>query len=350
MGLEHERLLSLIDFAKESAKLKGSPVCDAANHLFHEYEHGLKGLPGLHFNTGAEDEEIWLRVDRLRESSAPAPKKPLLALWLEVSNNPAKEPTLKGAVEFSKLLDAGFVELETDRDSVDTKRLVLLQDFVQAPEVETQLKAYITTQWTLWAAEEKKRRRNIQLYGKLFTLKQQLEGSITDAQVEVAWGVGIAVWNMGGTKVSYPLISRLVDISVNETTMAIEIRPREAEARLEIDIYSAADNPGTAELEKAYKDFIAKSTQTFSPFDSGTFDGILRTAVACLDSKGVYWPSETASDDRKLPTASDELKVTDTWVLLARPRSKNLFVQDLERFKNDLENDAASNLPRLRTH
>ncbi|MDO9046545.1 MAG: AAA family ATPase [Methylobacter sp.] len=346
LGQEHERLLSLIEFAQASAKLKGNPVCEASRHEFCEYEHNLQGLPGLYFNAGGEEDEIWLVVDRLRETSAPAPNNRLLELWLEVSNNPTKEPILKVAVEFSKLLDAGFVELKEGHDPVDIRRLVLLHDFEYASEVESQLKVYITIQWTPWAAEEKKRRSNIQLYGKLFTLKQQLEGSINDAQVEVAWGIGMAVWNMGKTKVCYPLISRLVDISVNEESMAIEIRPCDVEARLELDIYTAADNSGTAALEKAHKDFVAKTTQTFSPFDSGTFDGILRSAVACLDSKGIYWSAETTADDRKLPAVSEELKITDTWVLLARPRSKNLFVQDLERFKNDLENETAFILPK----
>lgn len=345
MGLQHERLLSLIDFAKESAKLKGRPVCDATSHAFCEYEHNLQGLPGLHFNTGGEDDEVWLRIDRLRESNAPAPKNPLLAMWLEVSNSPSKEPTLKGAVELSKLVDAGFVELKEQDKGIDVNKLVLLENFVQALEVEVQHKIYVSTHWMPWAVEERKRRNTIQLYGKLFTLKQQLEGSITDAQVEVAWGVGIVVWNMGGKKISYPLLSRLVDISVNETTMAIEIRPRDVEARLEIDIYTAADNPGTAELEKAYREFIANSTQTFSPFNNSTFEGVLRTAVACLDSKGVYWPCERAADDRKLPATSEGLKLTDTWVLLARPRSNNLFVQDLERFKTDIDGELEGNLP-----
>lgn len=345
MSIEHNRLLSLIDFAKETAKLKASPVCDAANHPFYEYEHSLQGLPGVHFNAGGEEDEVWLRVDRLRESTAPAAKNPLLAVWLEVSNSPIKEPTLKGGVELSKLLESGLVKPEDENEPADIKQLVLLDDFEHSSEVQAQFKYYINTQWTPWAEEEKRRRRTIQLYGKLFMLKQQLDGSITDSQVELAWGVGIAVWSMGGTKVSYPLITQLADINVNEASMAIEVRPRNIEARLEIDVYTAADNPGAAELEKTYKDFISKSTQTLSPFDSGTFDGILRTAVACLDSRGVYWPTETTADDRKIPAISDGLKVTDTWVLLARPRSKNLFVQDLERFKSDLEKGVVNNLP-----
>ena len=335
MTLEHERLSSLIDFAKESAKLKGSPISDVTRYSFYEYEHNLKELLGLHFNAGGDEDEIWLTVDRLHESKAPKTDQLLLGLWLKASNDPSKEPSLKNSVEFSTLLDAGFVKPNAQNDSMD-KHLVDLQDFEQADEVKSQLKAYKALEWLPWAVEEKKRRQNIHLYGNLFMLKQQLEGSITDSQVEIAWGVGMCVWNMRNNKVCHPLITRLVDITINEISMAIEIRPRNVEAQLELDIYTAVDNLGTPELEKAYKDFTEKITQTFSPFDSGTFDGILRSAVACLDSKGIYWPTKNTADDRKLPSASEELKITDTWVLISRPRSKNSFVQDLERFKKTL--------------
>ena len=332
MTLEHERLSSLIDFAKESAKLKGSPICDVTRYSFYEYEHNLKELPGLHFNAEGYEDEIWLTVDRLHKSNAPTTNQALLGLWLKVSNDPSKEPTLKNSVEFSTLLGAGFVKPNAQNDSMD-KHLVDLQNFEQADEVKSQLKAYKALEWLPWAVEEKKRRQNIELYGNLFMLKQQLE----DSQVEIAWGVGMCVWNMGNNKVCHPLITRLVDITINEISMAIEIRPRNVESQLELDIYTAVDNLGTPELEKAYKDFTGKITQTFSPFDSGTFDEILRYATACLDSKGIYWPTKTTADDRKLPSASEELKITDTWVLISRPRSKNSFIQDLERFKKNIE-------------
>jgi len=341
MTLEHERLSSLIEFAKESAKLRGSPVCNVTSYPFHEYEHTLKEIPGLHFNAGGDEDEVWLTVDRLHESKAPKTDQVLLGLWLKVSNDPSKEPSLKNSVEFSTLLDAGFIKPNVQSNSLDRMSLVSLQAFDQADEVTSQFKVYKTLQWMPWAAEEKKRRHNIQLYGNLFTLKQQLEGSITDSQIEIIWGTGMCIWDMGGNKVSHPLITRLVDISINEISMAIEIRPRNVEAQLELDIYTAVDNLGTADLEKAYKDFSGKITQTFSPFDSGSFDGILRSAVACLDSKGIYWPTKTTADDRKLPPASEELKITDTWVLISRPRSKNSFVQDLERFKKNIEKNTS---------
>lgn len=344
--LEHQRLQSLIEFAQASAALKGSPVSDAGNHLFCEYEHALKGLPGVHINPSSEDDEIWIAVDRLHESPPPPIKQILLSTWIELSNSPTKEPTLRLSVERKKLVENGLVEEEDEHSNREATNLILLQDFVRRNETEGQLKSYIDTKWIPWAEEEKKRRRTIQLYGKLFTLKQQLDGSIIDAQLEIAMGVGMAVWNMAGVKVCYPLITRLSEIHVNESTMALEIRPRDIDPRLELDVFAAADNLGTADLEKAFKDFLSKATQTFSPFDSGTFDGILRSAVAALDSRAVYWPSQTSPDDRRLPPISDSLKITDTWVLLARPRSKSPFVQDLERFKVALEEGSGCLLPK----
>lgn len=331
----NERLHSLIEFAQASAALKVSPVSDASSHLFCEYEHSLSGLPGVHINPNDEGDEVWVVVDRLHESRAPIINQELLELWIDLSNNPTKEPILKPALEKKKLIEKGLIE--EDKDNEDETPLILLQDFDRKRDIEGQLRTYLATKWQPWAEEEKKRRRTIQLYGKLFTLKQQSDGSIIDTQMEIAMGVGMAIWSMAGTKVCYPLVTRITEIHVNELTMAIEIRPRDIDPRLELDVFAAADNPGTAELEKVFKNFLAKATQTFSPFDSGTFDGVLRSAVAALDSKAVYWPSQTSPDDRKLPQATDALKITDTWVLLARPRSKSLFVQDLERFKISLE-------------
>lgn len=38
----------------------------------------------------------------------------------------------------------------------------------------------------------------IKLYSELFTLKQQLEGAITDTQIELVWGIGLGIWKRTG--------------------------------------------------------------------------------------------------------------------------------------------------------
>jgi hypothetical protein len=64
--------------------------------------------------------------------------------------------------------------------------------------------------------------------------------------------------------------------------------------------YASVDNPGVADLEKAAKEFFGKATTTFSPFDRGTFEPLLRTAATNLDANGIYWPDEVPADDRTL--------------------------------------------------
>lgn len=326
MSTERERLLSLIEFAQHSARLKHSVTQDIANHkLFYRFEHDLIGLPGINFNSGGDHEELWLTIDRLVETKAPIPKDKLLSLWLDASNNPEVEPKLKLAVE-----------MVDESESEYKKNLVLLSDLPQKNEIEQKLERYVDQEWSTWAAEERKRRRTIKIYSELFTIKQQLEGSISEAPVELVWGIGMGIWKSEKFKIRYPLLTKLVELSLNEKDMTIEVRPRETEIRLESDVYMSIDNPGITDLENAFKDFQSKQTQVFSPFDRISYECHLQNAATHLDPNGIYWPSQTKVEDRTLPDIGEELKITDTWVLFTRPRSKSLFIQDLENFKTQI--------------
>ncbi len=344
------RLKSLIEYAEQSARLRLSPQTEVSRHgIFAEHENNIRDLPGIHLNAQIEEgsDEIWLTVDRLQESPAPFPESVLLKTWLEISNTPEREPSLLSHVVAEKLIAIGALAVPKETPAFDPKQLVAFASFLKKENIEDQFKAYLINAWRPWAAEEKRRRKTISLYAKLFTLKQQLEGGIVDAQLELVWGIGIAVWKMQQVSVSYPLITKLVELSLNETTMAIEVRPRELDPRMELDIYSAVDNPSIPSLEKIAKEFFSKATNTISPFDRGSFEPLLRSVVTNLDSKGVYWPTQVIADDRMLPKAGEELKVTDTWVLFARPKSASVFIQDLENFKKQLDDNenAALSLP-----
>lgn len=344
MPTQQERLQSLIEFVQQSALMRSNPVGDVAKHgIFHEFEQSMLGLPGIYLDGSSPlSMDIWLTIKRLQESRAPKPESILLETWLEISNHPGKEPSLRTHIEAQSLADIGALPATPhDKAGATSEKLVALDTFLQHNVVENHFKTYLENTWKPWAEEEKRRRKTISLYAKLFTLKQQLEGGIVDSQLELVWGTGLAIWDMGGTRVSYPLITQLVELSLNKLTMAIEIRPRDVDPSLEIEIYSAADNFGVQSLAKNAKEFFANSTQTFSPFDHSSFEPLLRSAVTHLDPKGIYWPSQTTAEDRLLPKSSNELKVTDTWVLFAQPRSASLFIQDLERFKKQLEKDGA---------
>ncbi|HET8580453.1 MAG TPA: AAA domain-containing protein, partial [Nitrospiraceae bacterium] len=345
MKIQRDRLVSLIEFSQQSARLRGKPAATVGAHgLFALYEHELQGLPGIRMNVNGHEseDELWLSVERLHETTPPDIASALLKSWVQMGHGPTEEPRLRENVDGARLIAAGThcsseKPLEEAKPVIEPGSTILLSNYDQATMVRAQFATYLTSQWRPWAEDEKRRRRTIRLYSQLFTLKQQLEGSIVEAQLEVIWGVGLGIWHTNGATVSYPLVGRPVEISLNSATADVEVRPRDIDARIEVDWYASVDNPGVADLEKAAKEFFAKATTTFSPFDRGTFEPLLRTAVTNLDANGIYWPSEVPPEDRAIPKAEDKLKVTDTWVLFARPRTNNLFLQDLEKLKARVE-------------
>lgn len=349
MSVERDRLLSLIEFTQQSARLRGKPTASIAAHrLFALYEHDIQGLPGIRINVSEPEsgDEIWLAVERLHETRPPDIASAALRPWVQMTQGPTEEPRLREATDGASLIAASTHcssenPPELGKPVIAPGTTVMLADYDKAAVVKAQFGTYLDTKWRPWAGEEKLRRRTIRLYSQLFTLKQQLEGAIVEAQLELVWGVGLGIWNSDGATVSYPLVGRMVEMSLNPVTAEVEVRPRDIDARIEVDWYASVDNPGVAELEKAAKEFFGKATTTFSPFDRGTFEPLLRTAVTNLDANGIYWPNEVPAENRMLPNSDDKLKVTDTWVVFARPRTNNLFLQDLEKLKKQAEEAAA---------
>ena len=341
--LEVDRLLSLIEFAQQSARLKLNPTKNVGGHgIFHRFEQDLISLPGIHFNSGEDEDELWLRVERLAETHPPESEDPLLTVWLDVSKKPETQPLLKKAVLLEKTTKIDNSHCIDQENSVTPKRqeLSLLSEYEQRDHIEVLFQKYLTNQWSIWAAEEKKRRHTIKLYAELFTLKQQLEGSIIDTQIELIWGMGLGIWKVNEVSIRYPLITQSAEISLNQKDMSIEIRPRRsAEPLFELDVYMSVDSLGVIDLQKAYNELITQQTQDFSPFERFSYEPQLQLAATHLDPKGVYWPNQTKDDDRQVPELGSELKVTDTWVLFARPRSKSLYIQDLENFKKQFNDE-----------
>ncbi len=345
MSVERTRLLSLIEFSQQSARLRGKPAATIAAHgLFALYEHEIQGLPGIRINVNGResDDEIWLAVERLHETRPPDIASAVLRPWVRMTQEPAEEPRLREATDGASLIAEGThcssaTPSEQVKPVIAPEATVILSDYDRCALVKTQFAAYLDTKWRPWAEEEKPRRKTIRLYSQLFTLKQRFEGGIVEAQLELVWGVGLGIWNSNGASVSYPLVGRLAEMSLNSVTAEVEVRPRDVDARIEVDWYASVDNPGIADLERAAKEFFGMAMTTFSPFDRGTFEPLLRTAATNLDANGIYWPNEVSAEDRTLPKSDDKLKVTDTWVLFARPRTNNLFLQDLDKLKKRAE-------------
>jgi len=316
-----------------------------AHGSFLLFDHQVEQLErnGVSFGGSDADAESWLTV-----AHPPAPEVPpepdnaWLAPWLSVGAAPQSEPVLASEIDGAALIAAGThrnstrpaADLASAADPlVDTDARIRLAEYPFRAEVEKQYAAYLQSAWKPWAEREQHRRRLSHLYVGLFTLQQQLSGSLTENQLELVWGMGMATPRDAGVGKdervkSYPLVSRTVDIAFDESTGAAHIRARNVDARLEIEAFVSADDALITETDKAATAYSAAAEEAVTPFRPESYAPLIAIARSAIGSKhGV------------------QLDVRDGWVLFARPRSTNVAGFDLERMRRLVLESADTPLP-----
>lgn len=316
------RVLDLLTYIEQVEKLKTKPVFSVPTEYFVAYQHELRGLPELQFNLQVQGDDIWLRVPRLLEIAAPEVDEKLNC-WITLPKSPEKLPVLKAECV-----------------TYEGKREVGREQLQDHPEIKELFDWYVESQWEPWAAAERPRRKTIARYNQLFALQQAISSEGAETPIELAWGIGYAAWKKVGfgTAVKHPLLVQSCEITLNEKTFDLEIRPRDIEARLEADCYTAMELPGVRALDAFWKSTLATGAHRVNPFEASTFDGVLKAAVGHLDPSGAY---EVRSDDVTPSAPADHLKITNTWVLFGRKRSGDIFLEDIRRLKMSVEKAAA---------
>lgn len=333
MNTQTARVIDLLTYIEEVEKLRrNKPVYALTDEYFVAHQAELAGLPELQVNVpepDGEDGQTWLRVPRLEELPAPA-LPPGLVSWVSTtSNNPDKPPTLKAIDATSNACDPaqGNAAAPDAGQAADGTDIPALFDW------------YIALQWEPWRTAEQARRKTIALYRKLFLLHHTLTGDGADNPVELVWGLGMALWKRSASApvVAHPLITQACELRLNEKSFALEITPRQAQARMELDCYADMQLGAVEKLEKFWK--ATQSQQAAAPnlFQSESFEGVLKTAVAELDPAGRYEPG---AGNCALPAPGENLLVSSAWVVFARKRSADIFLEDVRRLKASLEDGA----------
>jgi very-short-patch-repair endonuclease len=319
----------LLDYIREQAKEvdpRGYRL--AAVKGFVRRSDELTGLPGVESDLKVAGDHIWLRIPRL-EADPPPPVPESLKGLLRVSKNP--EGPLPEIDEAALLHRIEKVSRE------------------KTPEEGVQLEAQIRAEthqalvdysglWNAWAEGERPRRRTITLYADLFALKHQLEAEETAKPQEFVCGIGISYWQLKfeGSSVAfeYPLLTQAIEISLDERTLALEVRPRATDTNVELDAFIACQVRGAADVERSMREQLSRHRDTpVSPFDSSTYADVLKLAAANLDAEGSFRDVPTGA---ARPSPGDHLIVTGAWVLLSRPRSNNYLFEDLKRLQAKL--------------
>ena len=293
----------------------------------------VTGLPGVDFDIKVAGDHTWMRVERLE--SVPPPRLPEHRKGLiQVSASPSgTAPTINDAVLKAHILE----RYKTEPASAQMLATTRLRE-----ELEAFLETY-SRQWQNWAEVEKGRRDTIALYGDLFALKRQIEAEETAKPQELVWGIGLTSWRIPNGEqpvvLEYPLLTQAVEIVLDEQSMALEIRPRSTDPRIEMDAFAYCSVAGAADVEVTAKELMQRNRERLiTPFEPASYGPILKLAARNLDSNGQY--REIQATELSLPAPGPELVVTDDWALLARPRSNNYLLEDLRRLQQKLEQGA----------
>jgi very-short-patch-repair endonuclease len=338
--IQQRRLMALVDFAQQSLRSRSRGVSDVAKHgSFLLFEHHAREMQGLRLDDfGADgDDEIWLSVPHPTNPEVPPhAESPWLSPWLNVGAAVHAAPRLATEIEGAALIAAG-----THRDAdapaadiaqaadpaVDPRVRVRLSDYAFRSQVETQYARYLESAWQPWAGAEAKRRRLAHLYVNLFTLQQELAGALVEGQLELVWGMGLCKASRPGVDIAHPLVTRLVELSFNPATQAAEVRPRDIDPRIELDMFLPSDAAAMSETEREAEQFLAAAGDVLSPFEPDSYEPLLAIVRRRLGGLNV------GTDPAQPLAATDRIEISPGWVLFARPRSTAVAVQDLERFR-----------------
>lgn len=312
------RVLELLNYIEQVEKLKTKPAFSVPSEFFVAYQHELNGLPGPQYNLQMEGDDLWLRLPRLQEIAPPEPDDQLRP-WLTLPKSPDKTPDLKQEI----ILLEGRREI--GREQIEAR-----------PEIRELFAWYVEYMWEPWAKAEKPRRQTISRYNQLFSLQQAISSEGSETPLELAWGIGYAVWKKDGfgTPVKFPLLVQVCEVTLNETTFDLEIRPRDVEPRLEADCYTEMGLSGVKQLEGYWRSALAAGSNRVNPFEPSTYEGVLKAAVGHLDPAGAY---EVLAEASAPAAPSDRLLVTNSWVIFGRKRSGDIFLEDIRRLKQKVE-------------
>ena len=162
------RLVSIIEYAQQSARMKASPVASVTSHdLFALWEKAAQGRVGVLVNpdAAAEDDERWLVIQRLQQSNPPTIKSAVLKPWLELAQDPYTAPKLRQVVSGQSLIAAGthrkvnevrgLTEEQKRLPAVDPKTTIDLGEYANSGQVRTDFSTYQSQLWNHWSEHEK---------------------------------------------------------------------------------------------------------------------------------------------------------------------------------------------------
>ncbi|ABC23321.1 DNA helicase [Rhodospirillum rubrum F11] len=354
---------NLLRYTEELLSFNDKVVFDLTREKYPRFpEHVVVGLEGVDI---AVDAETWVRARRLRETPPP-PCDAMFDGWVDVASHPSPNTPPKLVAErmltlpieeISDLAEAGLlpdledVMVPVKADTALPERMDVILRTANMVDFRRLWQDYIDGPWTAWAQVERPRRQAIDFYNKIYAIHLSLLSMGDDTPIELVFGAGMARWATKTERVSAPLIEQLVETELEEDGTLL-IRPRRTLPHLALRPFHALEIEGCKAIERdigaQFDALVDDPDRGFTPFDTSSFESVLRVCAARLSATGIYHP-DTLGDpgDRTLPAVDGFLRITDTWVLYVRPRGEDIRKDDISRLikKLDAVTDE-SDLPR----
>ncbi|GLH78826.1 hypothetical protein SSBR45G_37350 [Bradyrhizobium sp. SSBR45G] len=324
-------------------RLSDHQLAGGQRFVFHQHE--LENLPGVTCNTFDAHGPVWLAVERLIATHPPAVDSDL-AMWIDVPSDPDRRPLVRQrvtitvqATEKDQLIAAAQARAEQCAPASGQPASAGLWSvrlhLEHRPDVVERLDRYLAGSWAAWAAAERPRRRSIALHHKLRDMARVTGAGRNDASCEIVWGVGVSRWRRRGRELDLPLLERLVEIEVLDGSDAeIRIRPRMVGATVNLRAFEPLTS--AAKLASNTAEQLLERGAELSPFEPASFEPILSAIGSQLDPDGIYCPG-LPDAALLLPEETEQLVVSDRWVIFARPRSDGLLLRDIKRLQRALD-------------
>ena len=334
MQTSAQLMSGLLDYLVEQAKdIDPSAFTLAKVTEFIRTFADLSTLPWIEFNVDTETDDLWLRVHRLDATPPPLLADPALAPYLIIGADPSGHPPALNETALASARDddaAGSCVADGDPAQ---------HDLTRRARAAHALDAYLQP-WQEWAARERPRRQVMSLYADLFALKARLESEEAARPLELVWGMGMSSWRIHAASpvdFHYPLITQALEIDIDLTSHAIGLRPRQLDARLELDAFAACNVPGIGDVERAARGYLTGLGDTaMSPFEPTSIEPILKLVAGQISADARYDSSATQA-----PPPGERLVVTHGWVIFARPRATHFLIDDIARLKERVNGDVA---------
>ena len=319
-------------------------------------QHEIDALPGVTCDRFDDDGAIWLAVERLKRVDPP-PIDADLEAWMQVSADPEQRPAIPDtmlvtvdAVQKDYLVSTGQARREDCGPAIDPEgppdRWDVRLRLADRPEIARRLEEYLAGPWQSWAQTERPRRKTMTIYKRLFEIAQLADLGGADRSFELVWGIGVARWRHDGHDIDLPVLERLVEIEILENQGAeIRIRPRTVGAMVNLRAFAPLSGSGVRlALDTAQRNLeLIERDGEVSPYAPDSFEPILNGVHSQLDPQGHYRPDQDVLAPRSpLPPPTENLAVSDRWVVFARPRSDSFILRDIERLKSAIDRTAAA--------